>query len=185
MYMRRVASRPWKLKTDKKFSPKITILVPTYNEGDIIDFKLDNLSNLRYPKNLAQIIIIDSCSQDKTLEKVENFAKNHPEMNIKILAEKERKGKSNALNFALKHATGEVIIVSDADCFLQSDILEKSLQYLADPTVGGIVGREVILNPDRTWVTKNEALYRKLMSCVRLGESKYYSTIILNPIFRF
>ncbi len=181
--MRRVASRPWKLKTDNKYSPKITILVPTYNEGDIIDFKLDNLSRLTYPKNLTQIIIIDSCSKDKTLEKVKNFSKNHPEMNIKILAEKERRGKSNALNFALKHATGEVIIVSDADCFLMSDILEKSLQYLADPTVGGIVGREVILNPDRTWVTKNEALYRKLMSCVRLGESKYYSTIIFEGGF--
>jgi cellulose synthase/poly-beta-1,6-N-acetylglucosamine synthase-like glycosyltransferase len=49
--------------------------------------------------------------------------------------------------------------------------------------VGGIVGREVILNPDRTWVTKNEALYRKLMSCVRLGESKYYSTIIFEGGF--
>jgi biofilm PGA synthesis N-glycosyltransferase PgaC len=183
LYMRRVASRPWKLKTDNKYSPLITILVPTYNEGDIIDFKLDNLKKLTYPKNLTQIIIIDSCSQDKTSEKVKNFSKNHPEMNIKILEEKERKGKSKALNFGLKHATGEVIVVSDADCFWQFDILEKSLQYLADPTVGAIVGREVILNPDRTWVTRNEVLYRKLMSCVRLGESKYYSTIIFEGGF--
>jgi biofilm PGA synthesis N-glycosyltransferase PgaC len=181
--MRRVASRPWKLKTDNKYSPQITILVPTYNESDIIEFKLDNLNKLTYPKNLTQIIIIDSCSKDKTLEKVVNFSNNHPEMNIKILEENERRGKSNALNFALKHATGEVILVSDADCFWQSDILEKSLQYLADPTVGGIVGREVILNPDRTWVTRNEVLYRKLMSCVRLGESKYYSTIIFEGGF--
>ena len=183
LYMGHIASRPWKLKTDKNYSPQITILVPTYNEADIIDLKLDNLSKLIYPGNLTQIILIDSGSTDKTLEKIVNFSKNHPEMNIKFVEEKERKGKSNALNVALRYATGEIIVVSDADCFLFPDILEKSLQYLADQTVGAIVGREVLLNPNRTWVTKNEALYRDLMSCIRLGESKFYATIIFEGGF--
>jgi len=183
LYMGRVASRPWKLKIDKNYFPQITILVPTYNEADIIDLKLENLSKLAYPRNLTQIILVDSDSKDKTSEKIVNFSKNHPEMNIKLVEEKERKGKSNALNVALKYATGEVIVVSDADCFLFPDILEKSLQYLADKTVGAIVGREVLLNPNRTWVTKNEAIYRNLMSCIRLGESKYYATIIFEGGF--
>ena len=181
--MGRIASRPWKLKTDKNYSPQITILVPTYNEADIIDLKLDNLSKLTYPRNLTQIILIDSGSEDKTLEKIVNFSKNHPEMNIKFVEEKERRGKSNALNIALTYATGEIIVVSDADCFLFPDILEKSLQYLADQTVGAIVGREVLLNPNRTWITKNENIYRNLMSCIRLGESKYFSTIIFEGGF--
>jgi len=178
LYMRRVASRPWKLKTDKTYSPAITILVPTYNEADVIDLKLENLSKLRYPRNLTQIILIDSGSTDKTSEKILEFSKIHPEMNIKLVKEEERRGKSRALNLALKYATGEVIVVSDADCFWFPDILEKSLPYLADQTVGAVVGREVILNPNRTWVTKNEALYRDLMTGIRLGESKFYATII-------
>lgn len=183
LYMRRVASRPWKLKTDKNYSPTITILVPTYNEADVIDLKLENLSKLNYPRNLTQIILIDSGSKDKTLEKIQKFSEKHPEINIKLVKEEERRGKSRALNHALKYATGEVIVVSDADCFLFPDILAKSLPYLADQTVGAIVGREVILNPNRTWITKNEALYRDLMSRVRLGESKFFSTIIFEGGF--
>ncbi len=183
LYMRRVASRPWRLKTDKTYSPPITILVPTYNEADVIELKLDNLSKLRYPRNLTQIILIDSDSKDKTLERILEFSEKHPEINIKLVKEKERRGKSKALNLALKYATGEVIVVSDADCFLFPDILAKSLPYLADKTVGAIVGREVILNPNRTWVTKNEALYRDLMSGIRFGESKFYATIIFEGGF--
>ena len=183
LYMRRVASRPWKLEIDKNYSPSITILVPTYNEADVIDLKLENLSKLSYPRNLTQIILIDSGSTDKTVEKIVNFSENHPEINIKPVEEKERRGKSKALNVALEYATGEVIVVSDADCFLFPDILTKSLPYLADKTVGAIVGREVILNPNRTWVTKNEALYRNIMSSIRFGESKFYATIIFEGGF--
>ncbi len=183
LYMRRVASRPWKLKTDKNYSPTITILVPTYNEADVIGYKLDNLSKLRYPRNFIQIILIDSGSEDKTLDKIHEFLEKHPEINIKLVREEERRGKSRALNHALKYATGEVIVVSDADCFLLPDIFVKSLPYLADQTVGAIVGREVILNSDRSWITKNEALYRDLMSGIRLGESKYYATIIFEGGF--
>jgi biofilm PGA synthesis N-glycosyltransferase PgaC len=183
LYMRRVASRPWKLKTDNNYSPSVSILVPTYNEADVISLKLDNLSKLVYPQKLTQIILVDSGSTDKTLEKIVNFSETHPEMNIKVVEEKERRGKSNALNLALTYATGEVIIVSDADCFLFPDILAKSLPYLADKTVGAIVGKEVILNPNRTWVTKNEALYRYLMTAIRLGESKFYATIIFEGGF--
>jgi biofilm PGA synthesis N-glycosyltransferase PgaC len=182
-YMKRSAAKPWGLKIDKNYSPTVTILVPTYNEADVIDLKLDNLRKLDYPKNLTQIILVDSDSKDETPEKILNFSKKHPEMNITVVKEKERRGKSKALNNALKHATGEVIVVSDADCFLFPDILTKSLPYLADQTVGAIVGREVILNSNRTWVTKNEVVYRDFMSNIRLGESKFYSTIIFEGGF--
>ncbi|MCR3906924.1 MAG: glycosyltransferase [Candidatus Bathyarchaeota archaeon] len=183
IYMGHLSSQPWNLKTDKNYFPTVTILVPTYNEAEIIDFKLENLKKLKYPRELIQILLVDSGSQDSTLEKIEKFLRNNPSVKFKVIKETERKGKSNALNFALKHATGEIISVSDADCFLLDDVLEKSLKYLADPTIGAIVGREVILNPNRTWVTKNEALYRSLMSCIRLGESKFYSTIIFEGGF--
>lgn len=183
LYMRRVASRPWRLKIDKAYSPAISILVPTYNEADVIELKMNNLSKLRYPKNLTQIILVDSGSTDRTSEKILEFSQKHSEMNIRLVKEEERKGKSRGLNLALKYATGEVIVVSDADCFWSPDILAKALPYLADQTVGAIVGREVILNAKRTWVTKNEALYRDLMSVIRLGEAKFYSTIIFEGGF--
>lgn len=183
LYMKHNASRPWNLKVDKDYTPRVTILIPTYNEGSIVKLKLENLLKLDYPKDLIQCIVVDSASTDKTLEKVGDFVSEHPEMKIEVLREKNRSGKSAALNHALKSATGDVVIVSDADCFLPPDILGKALPYLADPLVGAVVGKEVLLNQDLSWVTKTEKAYRDSVFTIRLGESKSYSTIFFEGGF--
>lgn len=183
LYMKHNASRPWNLKVDKDYTPRVSILIPTYNEGSIVKLKLENLLKLDYPKDLIQCIVVDSASTDKTLEKVGDFVSEHPEMKIEVLREKNRSGKSAALNHALKSATGDVVIVSDADCFLPPDILGKALPYLADPLVGAVVGKEVLLNQDLSWVTKTEKTYRDSVFTIRLGESKSHSTIFFEGGF--
>jgi len=182
-YMKRNASRPWNLKIDRDYTPRVTILIPTYNEGSIIKLKLENLLKLDYPKDLIQCIVVDSASTDKTLDEVGDFVSEHPEMEIEVLKEESRSGKSAALNYALKYATGDVVLVSDADCFLPTDILGKALPYLADPSVGAVAGKEVLLNQDRSWVTKTEKSYRNSVFAIRLGESKSHSTIFFEGGF--
>lgn len=181
--MRRAAKKPWNIKVDKNYKPKISIIIPTYNEADIIQFKLKNLIKVEYPKNLTQVIVIDSGSEDQTAILASEFAKSHPDRRIQVLTQSKREGKSAALNFALKHCEGEVIIVSDADCFWPSDILKKALPYLADPTVGAISGPKVLLNPDQTWVTETERIYVNLHNQVKLGESKVHSTVFFEGGF--
>jgi cellulose synthase/poly-beta-1,6-N-acetylglucosamine synthase-like glycosyltransferase len=132
---------------------------------------------LHYPKDLIQIIVIDSASIDNTFAEVQRFVESHPQLNILTLKENDRGGKSRALNLGLKHSTGEVIIVSDADCFWPPDILYKALPYLTDPSVGAIAGQEKLLNPHQSWVTKTESKYREKMFQIQLGESKIHSTI--------
>lgn len=183
LYVKRFTFRPWELKLDKEYSPPITIIVPTYNEDEIIELKLENLSRLEYPKDLTQVILIDSASTDNTVDKVQKFVKSHPEMKIDILREDKRSGKSRALNVALSHSTGKVIIVSDADCFWLPDILRNTLPYLADPAVGAIAGQEKLLNPSRSLLIKGEKIYRDRMFQIRLGESKVHSTIIFEGGF--
>jgi len=181
--MKNAAKRPWRIKTDNGYKPKISILVPTYNEADIIRLKLENLIKVKYPRDLMQIIIVDSNSQDQTVNIVNSFVKQHPESNIQILTESERRGKSAALNFALKKCEGEVVIISDADCFWHSDILEKALPFLADPNVGAISGPKILLNARQSWVTKTEDTYLNLMNLMRLGESKVGSTLLFEGGF--
>jgi len=166
----------WQLRIDKSYMPKVSILVPTYNESNIIRFKLQNLNKVKYPKDLTQIIIVDSKSSDNTIDVVNDFVKRHPESNTKVLVESKRKGKSAALNFALKYCEGEIIIVSDADCFWPSDILQKALPFLADPDVGAVSGRKILLNSRDSWVTKTEDDHLNIMNIMRLGESKVCST---------
>lgn len=177
--MKQAALKPWQIRIDKDYKPKISIVVPTYNESTVIRLKLENLSKIKYPKRLTQIIVVDSKSIDGTIGAVNDFVKQHREIKFKVLVESERKGKSAALNFALKYCEGDVVIVSDADCFWPSDILDKALPFLADPDVGAISGSKILLNPEGSWVTKTECAYLNSANLIRLGESKIGST----PLF--
>jgi len=181
--MRRAALRPWRIRIDESYKPKVSILVPTYNEVAGIRFKLENLNKLEYPDGLKQIIIVDSNSNDRTIDVVSDFIRQHPNVNIQVLVERERRGKSVALNFALKHCKGDVVIVSDADCFWPADILHKALPFLADPNVGAISGPKILLNPQQSWVTKTEDVYLKSMNLLKLGESKLSSTLLFEGGF--
>ena len=130
-----------------------------------------NLSRLKYQTNLTEIILVDSNSSDNTVETAKQFVQEKPQMNLRILVEKERRGKSYALNYALSQCKGEVVIISDADCFWPSDILEKAVPFLADPNVGAVGGPKIILNSNDTWITRMEQEYLKSANTLRLGES--------------
>jgi cellulose synthase/poly-beta-1,6-N-acetylglucosamine synthase-like glycosyltransferase len=177
LYMRRNSLKPWNLKIKQGYQPSISIVVPTYCEGEIIKYKLQNLAAIDYPQNLIQLIAVDSTSPDNTLDEVKRFTAENGDEKILLITEKERKGKAIALNHALKYATGEIVVVSDADCFWHPDTLKKTLPYLSDETVGAVAGQERLLNPHQSWVTETEAVYRDKMFKVQLGESKLYSTV--------
>ena len=183
LYMRRVASRPWRLNINGTYKPSISILVPMSNEEKTIRFKLENLLKVKYPAEKIQIILVNDASTDATLNEVYQLVNSSHVFNIKILQCKERVGKSNSLNFALKHATGEIIVVSDADCFWPSDILVNALPYLSESSVGAIAGKELLLNPGQSWTTRGERVYNSFVQTLRLGESKVDSTIFFQGGF--
>lgn len=173
-----------KMNTKDIFNfPSITFLIPTYNEENMIGYKLENLYNLRYPKHLMQIIVVDSASIDGTVDKALQFIKSHPDMNLSILREEKRSGKSRALNTALKYASGDVIIVSDVDSFLPQDILLKSIPKLNSPSIGALSGREVFLNQHKNWVILSEESHLKFMDILKIGESNIHSTIFFEGGF--
>ena len=161
----------------QKSLPSICILIPTYNEEKIIYYKLNNILSLDYPKNMLNIIFIDSASTDNTAKIIEKFILKHSKLNVKIIKEKIRKGKSIALNNALQIVKSDIVVVSDADCFLPSDILMKTVPYFSDMRIGAIAAEEKILNDNKSWIIKSEKLYRDKMLTIRVGASKLHSTI--------
>jgi cellulose synthase/poly-beta-1,6-N-acetylglucosamine synthase-like glycosyltransferase len=184
LYLRKVSSRSWNLKIDPEYSPPATIIIPTHNEEKTIRLKLENLSKVNYPKEKMQIIIVDDASSDKTVEEATSFASNNNTLNIRILNQSVRSGKSNSLNIALKQAENDVIVMSDADAFWDPNILREALPYLADSSVGAVIGKQKILNSDNSWITQAEEQYLNFaFDVIRLGESKIHSTIIFHGSF--
>jgi biofilm PGA synthesis N-glycosyltransferase PgaC len=176
-YMSKAAKRPWNIIVDSKYEPKVTIIIPTYNESSVIAEKLQNLKGLLYPREKLEVLLVDSCSTDETV----NIAKKYLQDNefpfeIKILEEKERSGKAKALNFALKHASGQIVATSDADSYWEPSALQKATSYLADPQVGALTGKEKFLNLNQNVMTVAEGMYRDIYNNLRIGESKIHST---------
>jgi cellulose synthase/poly-beta-1,6-N-acetylglucosamine synthase-like glycosyltransferase len=155
------------------------MIVCTYNEAKVIERKLQNIQELDYPEDKLQIIIVDSASNDGTLERLKGFlAQTAFRFSIASISEKERLGKSHALNVALKQASGEIIATSDADSFWDQDALLKAVSYFADPSVGAVTGKEQIVNLKKSVHTMGEGFYRTFFYTLRLGESCIHSTLL-------
>ena len=176
-YVKAYAKKPWKLQINKNFQPEISVLIPVHNEEGSIESKLENMKKVSYSEGSIEIIVADDASEDKTLMIVQNFVENNPELNIKVVRQNPRAGKSAVLNEALAVSSNPIVVVSDADTQWPLDILQKALPYLSDSTVGAITGRGVNRSTDQSWVTESEDTYLHLTSLLRLGESKIHSTI--------
>ena len=169
--------KPWNIRVDENYRPKVTVIVPTYNEAGFIEKKLNNIYEQEYPKDKLEVIIVDSASDDGTPELVRKWASGHPNMNLKLIEEGERRGKALALNLALKQAHGAIVIIADADAWWPSrNTLKEVVKWFADPVVGAV---SCLKKPADAGVAGIEEGYRRYYNVLRLAESKAWST----PIF--
>ncbi|MFN8325380.1 glycosyltransferase family 2 protein [Flavobacterium sp.] len=112
---------------------KLSIIIPAYNEASTIHKILDKIATVNLPNNLTkEIIIVDDCSTDETSKSIERYIENS---NLNIILNKHNinKGKGAALHTAISIATGDIIVVQDAD--LEYDPNEYSI--LLKPILDG------------------------------------------------
>jgi len=174
---RRWLKMPWRIKPDPAYAPTVTVAIPTYNEAKHIEEKLEDVCGQDYPRDKLEIIVVDSASTDGTAEKARRWAASHPDVDVKVVEEPERRGKAAALNAALAMARGEVFVITDADCrWPQKDALKRAVSWLADPTVGAVT---CLKKPTADGPAGVEASYRDHYNVLRLAESKKWAT----PIF--
>ena len=95
---------------------KLSILIPAYNEGPTIHLILDKIKKVQLENNVQkELVIVNDCSKDNTVERVEAYMAANPDMDIRLFSQPHNQGKGAAINRAIQEATGEYIIVQDAD----------------------------------------------------------------------
>lgn len=166
---------------DFDFLTRVTVVIPTYNEETTIKGKLTNITKQSYPLNLMEIILIDSNSEDKTVKFAKDFMYTHPELNMKIIIENERRGKSTAINkaFSSVDPRSEIIIMTDSDAHLEKKAIQMVVSHFSDPIIGAVSGKQVLINKEESKETMSEAIYGSFYEKLRIGESVIDST----PIF--
>jgi len=147
-------------KYDENYQPNVSIIIPCYNEENVIERKLKNTLELDYPKEKIEILIIDDGSKDNTSKIAENFIKENKLHNITIVRQ-ERSGKGVAMNNGIKNAKYDIVAISDANAFLDKNALKYCVRYYADRNVGYVVARFIgkIYTPGS--VNLGESFYHK------------------------
>lgn len=120
--------------------PKISIVVPAYNEEITIKSCIKSLQDLDYPD--YEIILVDDGSTDKTLEEAKKF-----EVSGARVIHQENQGKANALNNGIHSSKGEIIVTVDADTKLHRDSLKKIANRFATNHHLGAVAGNVKVSP--------------------------------------
>lgn len=95
---------------------KLSVIIPVFNEAKTVHLILGKIESVILYKNIIkEIIIVDDCSIDNTLEVIRNYISTHQNLSIKLLQHQKNKGKGASLHTGIKNATGDYIIIQDAD----------------------------------------------------------------------
>ena len=140
--------------------PKVTVQLPMFNEMYVVERLLDATAQLDYPHDRLEIQVLDD-STDETQEicKKKITELEQRGLDVKYLHRVDRTGfKAGALENGLKHASGEFVLVFDADFVPHPDILKKSIHFFSDPHVGMVQVRWGHLNRGYSLLTQVQAV---------------------------
>ncbi len=100
----------------KPESLTLSIVIPTYNEGKTIHLILDRVRAVSLIHQMQkEVIIVNDCSGDDTEEAIQRYAQAHPEMPISYFRHEVNKGKGAAIHTGIAKATGDFVVIQDAD----------------------------------------------------------------------
>jgi cellulose synthase/poly-beta-1,6-N-acetylglucosamine synthase-like glycosyltransferase len=126
------------------FIPVISIIVPAYNEQEGIHRTLDSLIECDYPSK--EVIVVDDGSSDLTYAIASKYAANTKNCKITVLR-KPNGGKSSAINYGLRFAGGDIIVIVDADSAIERNALKEIAKEFQHPEVVAVAGTVNVLNP--------------------------------------
>jgi poly-beta-1,6-N-acetyl-D-glucosamine synthase len=148
--------------------PMITLVVPAYNEGLVIQAAIRSLLQLDYPN--YEILVIDDGSTDDTYEKAIAVAREQQSIPIRVIT-KRNGGKADALNTGMSLARGEFVLNMDGDSKLSSNTLRVCIRHFEDPRIGAVAGNVKVINRENIW-TKIQALeYVEGLAMARKAQS--------------
>ncbi len=155
------------------FAPTVTLLVPAYNEEEVIDAKLDNSLKLDYPAEQTQILVGSDGSTDDT----ERLVLARQDGRI-ALSEAARGGKVAVLNRCIPMARGEIVVLTDANTEIDPKAIKRLVRHFEDPSVGAVVGRLRLYN--RINREFEESLYWTYETWLKLYEGRHGAVLGAN-----
>jgi len=134
--------------------PPVSILVPAYNEGVVMERALTSLMQIDYPE--YEVLVIDDGSKDDTLRIASEWEGVRGRGTFRVIT-KSNGGKASSLNAGIAHSKHPLIFCMDADSYVEPRTLLQAARHFGDPSVGAVAGNVKVENRN-TLITKLQAL---------------------------
>ncbi len=153
--------------------PKVTLIISAYNEEAVIGEKVANSLALDYPRGKLEVMVVSDCSSDRTDDIVRGFAAR----DVVLRRMSGRRGKTRGLNDAVPHASGAVMVFSDANALYRPDAIRKLVRNFNDPAVGCVIGESRYVGAKESLVGRQEGAYWDYERSMKIDETSLGSMV--------
>ena len=150
------------------FEPSVTLVVPAYNEAEILEEKITNCMQLDYPSDKLQMLFVTDGSTDNS----ELILARHPW--ITHLHSPTRNGKSMAENHAMEFVNTPYVVFTDCNTQLNPQAIRELIKHYQNPKVGAVSGEKKV-RPNASTPGAGEGLYWKYESFLKRCDSTIHS----------
>jgi glycosyltransferase involved in cell wall biosynthesis len=151
-------------------NPKVSIIIPCYNERETILLLLDSILHQTFDPANLEVVVADGMSEDGTRERIRQFSSEHPELSVRLVDNPERIIPA-ALNKAISVAQGDVIIRLDAHSIPADDYVERCLEVLMTTGAANVGGVWNIRPASDLWISR--AIATAAAHWIGAGDARY------------
>jgi len=160
------------VEKSESIRPNVTLIISAYNEESVIADKIRNSLAIDYPKERLEVLVVSDASDDNTDAIVKDFENGI----VRLLRMQERGGKTLGLNEAVKSASGEILVFSDANAMYRQNALTMLVRNFEDAAVGAVVGESTYSDSSND-AEVSESLYWRYEVAIKSAESRLGSVV--------
>jgi hyaluronan synthase len=144
------------LKKNYALEPRVSILMPCFNEGERAFKTIESVVMSDYPTEKVELIAIDDCSADDTYQWLKKAEEKWP--NVRAFKNPTNSGKHRTLSRAFSYSSNEILICIDSDCIFDKCAIRELAVCFIDDTIGAVGGRVGVSNPRENIITQCQTL---------------------------
>jgi cellulose synthase/poly-beta-1,6-N-acetylglucosamine synthase-like glycosyltransferase len=148
--------------------PFVSILVPAFNEADVIAEKIRNVLAIDYPRDRFELAVACDGPSDGTSAIVRSLADGKQ---VRAFVFEQNRGKLHVLNDVVPQLEGEIVAFSDASSMLEPNAVRQLVESFADPRVGAVSGVYRVRKKDAAHLGRQEDFYWKYETFLKKQEA--------------
>ena len=126
-------------------APTLTVIIPAYNEGEMVARSIESVVHARYPRERLEIFVVDDGSSDDTWQHIQRVTRRFPDL-VTALRFEGNRGKRAALAAGFRRGRGEIMVTIDSDSVIEPDTLLAMTGPFRNARVGAVAGKVSVFN---------------------------------------